>query len=68
MPSSQLDFKCPRCGNDLKVVGHPRPNDMVTCGKCGTNTRYAVVQAAAIKADKEANAKALREAFGKTRF
>lgn len=69
MPSSQLGFKCPKCGSaGLKVVGNPKPNDMVTCGECGTNTRYAVVQASAIKASKEAHAKALRDAFKKTRF
>ena len=69
MPSPQLGFKCPKCGSEgLKVVGSPKPNDMVTCGECGTNTRYAVVQASAIKASKEANAKALRDAFKKTRF
>jgi transcription elongation factor Elf1 len=69
MPSPQLGLKCPKCGSEgLKVVGNPKPNDMVTCGECGTNTRYAVVQASAIKASKEANAKALRDAFGKTRF
>ena len=69
MPSSQLGFKCPKCGSEgLKVAGNPKPNDMVTCGECGTNTRFAVVQASAVKASKEANAKALRDAFKKTRF
>ena len=69
MPSPQLGFKCPKFGNDnLKVTGNPKPNDMVTCSECGTNTRFAVVQAAAVKAGKEANAKALRDAFKKTRF
>jgi len=68
MPSSQPGIKCPKCGSDLKVVGNPKPNDMVPCAECGTNARYAVVQAAAVKASKEAHAKALRDAFKKTRF
>jgi transcription elongation factor Elf1 len=69
MPSSQITFKCPKCGSrDLKVAGKPKANDMVTCGGCGTNTRYAVIQAAALKAGKDAAAKVLREAFKMPRF
>jgi uncharacterized Zn finger protein len=69
MPSPELAFKCPKCGSkDLKVTGKPKPSDMVTCGGCGTNTRYAVLQAAALKAGKEAAAKALRQAFKMPRF
>jgi RNase P subunit RPR2 len=65
----QITFTCKKCGSKLlEVPSNPKPNDMVTCAGCGTRSRYAEVQAASIKAGKEAMAKALRDAFGKTRF
>lgn len=58
-PEGSQSFKCP---------SNPKPNDMVTCNGCGASSRYAEVQAAAVKKATEFAEKTVRDALKKAGF
>ena len=66
---SKFTFQCSKCRSKaFDMPANPKPNDAVTCNGCGATSKYAVIQAAAIKQAKQAAEKTIRDSIKRAGF
>ena len=61
--TDSIDVLCGKCKVPLTVPDDPKPDDMVTCPKCGASDRYDVVSKKAVKDAKALLVKMAKDAF-----
>lgn len=65
----ELEIMCSCCRRKkFEIPANPKPNDMVTCARCGASARYKDIQASAVKQAEKAVEKSLRDALKKAGF
>jgi hypothetical protein len=68
MATDTISFKC-SCGSDkFNIPQTRRPNDVITCAKCGATGKYGDVMSSARTQAKSAVEKQLKDAFKKAGF
>ena len=65
MTKYTFGFKCAKCGNEkFAIPKNPKPNDVISCGKCGARRSYHRLQKQALATAKKTVEKELTKRIG----